>query len=141
MDVFLTVGARQAIEAAASAGPKARTTGLLLGHARGPRLYVDDVLPLAGAAWPSLAAFAELDRRFEARIIGFFALNPRSMDRKSLLGPRAVGKAFLEAGPGKRGRVSYRASFVDFDGRFEFLRVRLVIERRPPAGRGQQGQP
>ena len=72
MDVYIGAEAAAALaaEALTSSGPSLR--GLLLGHRRGPRYFVERAFPLRGKAFPAETRFRELDRAFGGRVIGFY---------------------------------------------------------------------
>jgi hypothetical protein len=140
MDVYLAREAEKSIEAWGMFPGRKGAVGLLLGHTRGKRFFVERLFVAPGRSWPSLDDFYALDRLFEGRVIGFFGILPDNKTKRGLLAPFAVGKAYLEIKVLRpSGRFAASASVVDFDGRFRFVRIPLRLERTAgPAGRGRR---
>ena len=128
MDVFLGAEARLALDALRLVGGRARPKGLLLGHRRGPRYFVERVFAAGADFGFSPAAVRRLDALFGGRVIGFFVFRPGDATRRALLRPSAVGRVLIAVG----GRGAMNASAIDFDGRFRFRRLPLNFD--PKAG-------
>jgi len=136
MDAYLTRGAIETLRALALVSSSAPATeGFLLGHRRGPRRLVEDVLPTRPGFFPSLESFFESDRLLGGRVIGFFSFKPAPARLKNILAPFAAGKIFLDASPlaSKRGAsrssLSPRAFLVDFDRAFRLRPLPCVREK------------
>jgi hypothetical protein len=116
MDAYLTVEVRRSLEAVGLLGG---AQGYLIGHRRGPRFFVESLVPTAGGRSFSGRDLRALERVLGATAIGFFAVGPgRAAAKKDTLRPFGCGKLFLEAGP-RRGRsLHLRAFVVEFDGKF-----------------------
>jgi len=126
MDAYLSAESLRSLEALSRLSPRGKPIGLLLGHTRGKRFFIERVFALPARAWPSLEDFYALDRLFEGRIIGFFAFRPDRRTAGALLAPHAAGKSFLGLSPARRpGKIRAAASVIDFDGRFRFVRLPL----------------
>ncbi|MBM3310083.1 MAG: hypothetical protein FJY80_01090 [Candidatus Aminicenantes bacterium] len=140
MDVYIAREAEKEIAALGLFGEGKGSLGLLLGHTRGKRFFVEGLFVAPGRDWPSLDGLYALDRLFEGRVIGFFAFRPGGPAARALLAPQAVGKAYLEISRARRtGTFKLAASAVDFDGRFKF--VPLPLRREPAAKPASRKRP
>jgi hypothetical protein len=106
VDVFLTSEARSDLETLRILRPVPGTWGLLFGHERGFRVFVEKAFPAGRSGFPTNERVMELDRLWNGRVVGFFALRPAASFRKRLLGPDFFGKLYLEIGiSGSRTRL------------------------------------
>jgi hypothetical protein len=134
VDAQITHAAGVGLEAVRRLKPRTTAWGLLLGHERGGRFVVEGVFPAGGsAALPATVEFDALNRLWEGRLIGLYALRPGPSLRKSVLGPYFFGKLFLELGRTARG-AGLKAFTVEFDRRFYFSAVPVVSGRRGAGG-------
>jgi hypothetical protein len=116
MDAYLTSEARRSLEALALLGG---ARGYLIGHRRGPRFFVESLVPAAGSRSFSGTDLRALERVLGAAVIGFFAVGPgRAAAKKETLRPFGCGKLFLEALPRRGQSLELRAFAVEFDGKF-----------------------
>jgi hypothetical protein len=116
MDVYLTEEAQRSVEALALLGG---ARGYLIGHRRGPRFFVESLVPAAGGRPFSGADLRALERVLGATAIGFFAVGPGwAAAKKETLRPFGCGKLFLEARPRQGQSLELRAFAVEFDGKF-----------------------
>ncbi len=123
MDVFLAEDARLFL-AGLSAGPaRSRPRGLLLGHRRGPRYFVEQVFPAAPGFAFRPEELRRLDALFGDRILGYFAIGAAASIRRRVLRPESVGRLLLLVAfrPGRPPAA--KAHLVDFDGRFKLVRL------------------
>jgi hypothetical protein len=128
MDVFLGAEARRALDGLRLIAGRTRPAGLLLGHRRGPRYFVEGIFTAGPDFGFSPAAVRRLDALFGGRVLGFFAFRPGAPTRRALLRPSAVGRVFIAVG----GRGAMSAAAIDFDGRF--LLRRLPLDSGKKAG-------
>ncbi len=127
MDVHLTREALWYLEGQALDSKAASRGGLLLGHKRGQRFYVEKAFPCRPSFFLSLANFWALDRHFHGKIIGFYSLRSRDKNRSRFLQPFACGKLYLEVRPGPK-KMRFRPWIVDFEKRFFFRRATIFAE-------------
>jgi hypothetical protein len=78
MDVYLSEEAWQHLRAAAVDNPRGRAGGLLLGHRRGGRFFVERIHPCFSGPFPSSRTYWALDNIFEGKIIGFYSSGRRA---------------------------------------------------------------
>lgn len=108
--------------------PKPPAWGLVLGHRRGGRVFVERFFPAgSGAALPAPGVLDELDRGLGRRLVGIYAVRPSAAFKKMLLAPYFYGRLFLDVRPAKTGpRV--RPYAVEFGRGFRLVPVRLAPE-------------
>ena len=134
MDVLITPDASRDLEALALLHPGPSAWGLLLGHKRGRRVFVERFFPAGTAgALPAPGRLDELDRSLGRRLVGFYAVRPAAAFRKSLLSPYAYGRLFIDIRRTGSG-PSLKTYAVGFDGRF-------LLEPVRPAARRKGGRP
>ncbi len=130
VDVLVTPEARREIEGLRIARPDPATWGILIGHKRGFRFFVEKVFPAgSGRTLPGGRLVADLDRVWPGRIIGFFAIRPGTAFRKAVLGPLFHGKLIVHLSL-PAGRPVLHPFIVDFKRRFFLEPVPLA-----PAGK------
>ncbi|MCJ7484895.1 MAG: hypothetical protein MUQ25_01835 [Candidatus Aminicenantes bacterium] len=133
VDVLITPEAQREIEALRAVRPASSIWGILIGHKRGFRFFVEKVFPVAGAASaPSEREIASIDSVWSGRTIGLFAVRPSPAFRKALLGPMLYGKLFLRLET-PAGKGSARPFVIEFERRFFFAKIPLVTAGKAKA--------
>jgi len=132
MDAFLTIEAQQALRAVKAISPRKSAGGLLIGHKRGRRFFVEKAFPAPSGFTPSPGSLAVLDSVFDGRIIGFFRFNPGEKDERDLLQPFACGKLFLAVESRSKAESVLIAYLIDYDGCFLLEQIPLRLETTPP---------
>lgn len=94
MDAYLSREAQQFLTASGLISH--HSSGLLLGHLRGHRFFVEQAFPFPINSPLSLKKLLQLHQHFQDRIIGFFSFqsNDKNLDR--FMTPLALGKLFLQ---------------------------------------------
>ena len=123
MDAYISAEARQFLQAQIIMG--ARIDGLLLGHKKGHRLFVEEILPTQKGFFPSLDKYIALNTHFKDRIIGFFSFNPEESTTQKVLAPFAQGKLFLDITPRDGQKLDIKSYTVDFDERFYLSPIKI----------------
>jgi len=108
-----------------------KTAGLLLGHKRGPRFFVEKIFACRAAFFSTLKNYRALDNHFSGRIIGFYSFDLNTQKRRQLCRPFACGKLYLEIRPGRK-RLTMKPSVIDYKDSFYFRPVPLFL---PPQER------
>lgn len=129
MDVYLTREALMYLEGEALDTRAVSRGGLLLGHKRGQRFYVEKVFPCRLSFFLSLAHFLTLDRLFQGKIIGFYSLMSQAGKKSLFLQPFAFGKVYLEVKPGRK-KLSFKPSVIDFRNHFYFKPITAFVETK-----------
>lgn len=117
MDVYLTSDADRSLRAIALIAA-ASVHGYLIGHRRGPRYYVESVVPSVGSRGFSYTDVQRLDRIFGGRTIGFFVIGGSAKARSLGAGPFACGRLVLEAKRGPGPGLRFKAFAVDYERGF-----------------------
>jgi hypothetical protein len=129
MDVYLSEEARQHLRAQALESPRRRAGGLLLGHRRGGRFFVERIHPCSSGPFPSPRAYWALDDVFEGKIIGFYSSGRRARPRPGKWPPFACNKLYLEYDPHPQKGLVLKPAVVDYSDSF-FL-VPATLAPRP----------
>ena len=123
MDAYISAEARKFLQAQIILG--ARIDGFLLGHKRGHRLFVEEILPTQRGFFHSHEKYVALNKLLKDRIIGFFSFNPEENTTKKILAPFAQGKLFLDITPRDGHRLDIKSYAIDFDERFYLSPIKL----------------
>lgn len=129
MDVFLSAAAQQTLQALSVLSPAKSASGLLLGHKRAGRFFVEAAFPAPAGFRPSPENFPLLNETFQGRIVGFFLFDGGPADRRAFLQPLACGRCFVAVARRKSGIFSCRGFVVDYDGRFRLDPINILLDR------------
>ena len=125
MDVYIAAEAFTFLEAQALASKKRRGSGILIGHIRGRRFFVETIYPCPEKEYTTEAGFWSLQEIFSQRIIGFYSTTSGSRSASRLFRPFACGKLFLRVGILPRNRLSLHPLVIEFDGAFSLQPIPL----------------
>lgn len=124
MDVFLTDDAERSFKALSLLSESGQR-GYLIGHRRGPRVYVEAIIPAGKDHAFPVEQFHLLDDIYDGRTVGFFFIGGGRRAESRILQPFAYGKIVLEARLGGRRAPALRAFSVEYEGRFTLSPVPL----------------
>jgi hypothetical protein len=131
VDVFLTDDAERSLKALSLLSGSGQC-GYLIGHRRGPRVYVEAIIPAGKGHAFSIEEFHLLDTLYDGRTVGFFFFGGERSAEKRILQPFAYGKIVLEVRPGGRPAPTLKAFSVEYKSRFTLSPVPLASS---PEGR------
>ncbi|MBN2408239.1 MAG: hypothetical protein JXE07_00760 [Candidatus Aminicenantes bacterium] len=137
MDVYLSEGARRFLRAQALEISRGGTGGLLLGHRRGQRFFVESVYPCPLRPFLSIEKYHALNRIFDDKIIGFCFSSGGKENIVRKIPPYAVNKIYLEYSPHPKKGLTLRPAVVDYDGAFHLVPVALAP---PPRGEDERSK-
>ncbi len=123
MDAYLSEEAYRSLEALNIA--RGDQDGLLLGHIRGHRFFVEKIFPTQKGFFSNLEHYLSLSHHFENRVIGFFAFNTDERKIRKILAPIGQGKLYLSLHPQEGGTLDIRPYRIDFQGQFYLCPIRL----------------
>ena len=123
MDAYLSREACQSLEALTLIGSGANSDGLLIGHRRGHRYFVEKIFPALKGFSSFPQKYFELDKIFEGRLIGFFSMKPEERRIKKILAPFAYGKLFLKVHR-KEKKVAIGSFLIDYKEGFYLSPIR-----------------
>lgn len=125
MDAYLSGDAYQTLEALSLISSSSSSEGLLIGHKRGHRYFIEKVLPSQRGFFPSLQKFFALDQFFDGKLIGFFSFKPDEEKIKKILAPFAYGKLYLQVHSTSRKEIAMKSFIIDYDDKFFLSPIRL----------------
>ncbi len=125
MDSYLSQEAYKSLTALNLISSSSGSDGLLIGHKRGHRFFVEKILPSLPGFFPSLKKYHELDQFFKGKLLGFFSFNPDEKKLKKILAPFACGKLFLEVSSNPKKRMAIKSYVIDYENEFFLLPVGL----------------
>jgi hypothetical protein len=131
VDAYITAEALQILEALDALNPRRRRSGVLIGHKRGRRFIVERILPAPANFDPKPAVLGRLDEIFAGKAVGFFSSGDLTRTRAGLRQPLAAGRLLLATESRRRAR-RVKAWAVDFDGRFRFIPIPVILEGEHP---------
>ena len=127
MDAYLSEEALAGLKACLLLAGRSVAAGLLLGHKRGHRVFVESVFPTSEGAVSSLEKLRQADAALGGKVVGFFSSGRDSSFERALLQPIGLGKLYLDVLSFSRDKVEILPSMVDFDGEFTLLPLKLKV--------------
>ncbi len=126
MDVYLTEEAWQHLRAQALESPRRKTGGLLLGHRRGGRFFVETIYPCSFGPFPSARKYWALDGVFEGKIIGFYYSGRRLGSAARKWPPFSTNKLYLKFDPHPKKGLTLRPAVIEYSGSFHLVPAALA---------------
>lgn len=130
MDFYLSEEARRFLSAQALEVSRRRVGGLLLGHRRGPRFFIENVYPCSLQPFLSLKRYCALSGIFNEKIIGFYASGKWAKKTGRKIPPFAVNKLILEFDAHPRKGLVLRPAVVEYNGSFKLVPVAMAPSRK-----------
>lgn len=124
MDVYLSRDALQELEALQTLAGKGE--GILRGHRRGQRFFVEHILPIPRIVSASEAKLRQVQDIFPEAFVGFFCTDPGPGKKANALGPQTMGKVFLEIDSREAERPVWQAFLIDYDGVFRLVPIKIL---------------
>jgi hypothetical protein len=125
MDSYLSQEAYKSLTALNIISSSSSSDGLLVGHIRGHRFFVEKIFPSLPGFFPSLKKYHELDQLFNGKLLGFFSFNPDEKKLKKILAPFACGKLFLEISSNQQKKMTIKSYVIEYENEFFLLPVGL----------------
>ncbi|MCK4932706.1 MAG: hypothetical protein KAT01_11100 [Candidatus Aminicenantes bacterium] len=123
MDAYLSKEASSSLEALNIV--RGDQDGLLLGHLRGHRFFVEQIFPTQKGFFSSQKQYLSLNQHFCDRVIGFFSFNPDERRAKKILAPLTQGKLYLSIHSQGDDTLDIRSFRIDYKDRFYLSPIRL----------------
>lgn len=133
MDAYLSREAYTSLKALSLV--KGNQDGLLLGHMRGHRYFIEKIFPTQKGFFSSQKQYLSLNQLFGDRVIGFFSFEPEEGKTKKILVPLTQGKLYMSIFPQNNGALDIRSYRLDYKDRFFLLPIRLKTSKRRYDGR------
>ncbi|NIM57891.1 MAG: hypothetical protein GTO16_02970 [Candidatus Aminicenantes bacterium] len=125
MDAYLFQEAYQSLKVINLISSSSNSDGLLVGHRRGHRFFVEKILPSLPGFFPSLKKYHELDQFLNGKLLGFYSFNPEEEKIKKILAPFACGKLFLKISSNQQKKMTVKSYVIDYEN--EFFLLPLVL--------------
>jgi len=129
MDAYLSREAYHFLQGLNLASSKPNMGGLLIGHKRGHRLFVEKILPTKKGFYSSLESYFALDEHFGGKLIGFFAYEADEKIIKKILFPFAFEQLFLDIRLTKKKKMTIKSYIIDYKKKFFLLPVDLRLPK------------
>lgn len=104
--------------------------GVLIGHKRGYEYYIEQVFPLHKALGMTEESFAEINRHFDDKVVGFYTFSSDEKSDKRIFFPFAVGKVLLRIKTDREKGISVDSFYIDYDDAFSLKSVDTHIINR-----------
>lgn len=128
MEAFLVQQAFREIKALSLSPSKKIQAGFLLGHSRGPRIYIEKIWPSNSGFKQAAKIYWQLEKTLGQEIVGFFLFPALNRAWPSILKPFACGKILMEINLKEDGSFSFNCSMIDFRHTFCLVPCPLLVE-------------
>ncbi len=125
MELIIVDEARKELELRTRSGFPSQ--GYLLGRKTGPGWFVQKIFCLPWKELLDPETFFRVEENQALEVLGVFNLNSRVNSREKLYRPLFAGKVFLQAKVESRGQLKFRASLIDFEGKFHSQPLSRII--------------
>jgi len=129
VDAVLLREAAQSLEALRRISSRGTPGGVLLGHRRDHRFYIEKAFPCPFGISLTPKIFFELDRVFEGQVIGFFSFPSGARKTRSLLRPFGFGKLYVEVYRNPGETMTTHAFVIEYEKRFILLPIPLKFDK------------
>lgn len=130
MDAYLSGEAQQSFEALNLMYSSSLPDGLLIGHKRGQRFFVERIFSSMKGFFPSLKKYNEMDKLFDGKLIGFYSYSIDDKKINKILAPFAFGKLFLQISLNPQKKMTIQSFVIDHEKEFVLLPVKLNISKK-----------
>ena len=125
MDAYLSKEAYQTLAALSLISSKSNSDGLLIGHKRGHRYFVEEIFPTLKGFFPSREKYFAMNKLFEEKILGFYSFAKDEKKNKKILTPFAHGKLFLQISLNKNKKMTVKSYVIDYENEFFLSPIHL----------------
>ena len=125
MDVFLSDEALKALKAISMVQSPSCPDGILIGHIRGHRHFVERAMLTRPNFFLRRTDFLRINSHYDDGIVGFFSFRPETRKTRKILAPFACGRIYLEIGGGGPDELDIRSHIIEFDEVFHLSPIRL----------------
>jgi len=114
MDAYLSREAYHFFQGLNLTSLKPNTDGLLIGHKRGHRFFVEKAFPTKKGFYSSLENYFALDEHYGGKLIGFFTYEVDEKKIKKILLPFACGQLFFDIHLTKKKKMTIKSYIIDY---------------------------
>jgi hypothetical protein len=128
MDVYLSHEAVAQMDTIALVS--SRGEGLLIGHTRGGRFFIESLFPAIRVASISTERLLRLMQRLGETFLGFFSYDRSRPKPFTKMEPALTGKIFLEVTGELESGLRMQAFLCDYDGEFRRIPLPHHVEKQ-----------
>ncbi|MEE9390669.1 MAG: hypothetical protein V3U91_05445 [Candidatus Aminicenantaceae bacterium] len=125
MDAYLSTEAYQTLAALSLISSESNSDGLLIGHKRGHRYFVEKIFPTLKGFFPSREKYFAMNKLFEEKILGFYSFVKDEKKNKKILTPFGHGKLFLQISLNKNKKMTVKSYVIDYENEFFLSPIHL----------------
>jgi len=125
MDAYLSKEAYQTLAALSLISSESNSDGLLIGHKRGHRYFVEKIFPTLKGFFPSREKYFAMNKLFEEKILGFYSFAKDEKKNKKILTPFAHGKLILQIRLNKNKKMTIKSYVIDYENEFFLSPIHL----------------
>jgi len=129
MDAYLSREAFQTLQVLSLLPPHTVPDGLLIGHRRGHRYFVERVLPTQKGFFPSVEKYFTINKLCSHKILGFFSYLPEEKRIKKIFAPFAFGKLLLKIRSEGRDNMTIEPFVIDYEKEFHLSSIPLRLSK------------
>lgn len=129
MDAYLSKEAYNSLIGLHHISSSPNIDGLLIGHKRGHRFFVQKILPTQKGFYSSLENYKASDKHFRGKLVGFFTFQPDEKKMKKILLPFAYGQLFLGIHLTKKKKMSFKSFIINFEKDFFLSPIDLTLPK------------
>jgi len=127
MDVYISPDVHQILTALSLIHSHQPWEGVIIGHKRGHRYFIERVYPLPHLFSFLPQKFFQLDHTFKSKLIGFWGYNLSQQKIDKILAPFAFGKLFLQLDFDSSVQLDIRSFTVDYKEKFFLSPIQLKL--------------
>lgn len=128
MDAYISQKASKELLAALLLHSEKENAGFLIGHKRGHRYFIENIIHSLSNILVAEKVFFTLNDLFTDRVIGFFSLSSNKTTRSTFFNPVGVGKILIEIQP-RENRIFKLDSFqIDYEDGYKLKPIELSLK-------------
>ena len=128
MDAYISQRAAKELKAALLFYTKKDIVGYLIGHKRGHRYFIENVIHSYSDFLTEENIFFSLNNLFSDKIIGFFSLSSNQNKKKPFLNPIGTGKLLINVQPGKNSTYKLKSFQIDYEDAYKLKPIELSLK-------------
>ncbi len=128
MDAYISPRAAKELKAAVLLYTEKDIVGYLLGHKRGHRYFIENLIHSSPDVLFKENIFFSLNDLFSDSIIGFFSLSSERTNKKTFFNPLGIGKLLIDIHPGKNSTYVLKSFQIDFKDIYKLKPIKLSLK-------------
>jgi hypothetical protein len=129
VDAYLSRDAFHLVSGLIHLSPKPNIDGLLLGHKRGHRFIVENIITTQKGFFSSSKSYLALEDHFQGKLIGFFSFSPDENKIRKILSTFAMGQLLLEVHVSSKRKVKIKSYVIDYKRNFFLSKIPLRMPK------------